>query len=160
MVELTTAQTAAFAGCISSTLLSGINLSASQLTLPILYRLPSTMTPDIFEELFYRGGWIIVPLTIFSTIASGLAAYNEPSKRFGYIVAAVTSFASMPWTAIIMRPTIQHLIKLAHDEKYCQSVPAADVVALLRRWTWMNNVRSTLALIGGCTALAVLLGRF
>ena len=158
MAAFTSIQAAAYIGGISSTLLSGINFSASQLTLPILYRLPAESSTSIFEELFYRGGWTIVPLTLFSTFCTGTAAYLEPTKRSGYAAAAFASFASLPWTAVIMRPTIQQLIKLANDERYRQKVEAKEVVSLLKKWTWMNNVRSALALLGGAAGLAVLLG--
>jgi len=159
MAPFISIQTAAFVGSISSSLLSGVNFSASQLTLPILYHLPADSSTPIFEELFYRGGWTIVPLTLFSTLCTGTAAYLETTKRSGYAAAALASFASLPWTAVVMRPTIQRLIKLANDERYRQKVEAKEVVALLKKWTWMNNVRSALALLGAVLGLSVLLGR-
>jgi Domain of unknown function (DUF1772) len=158
MDSMSFTRTAAFAGGVSALLLSGINFSASQLTLPILYRLPAVTSTSVFEELFYRGGWVIVPLTIFSTLSTGLTAYYEPAQRAGFAAAAVASFASLPWTALIMRPTIQSLCKLANDEKFRQKVEGKEVVSLLKRWRWMNFVRAGLAAIGGATGLAVLAG--
>ena len=158
MEESTFTRNAAFIGGMSSLLLSGINFSASQLTLPILYRLPASTSTDVFEELFYRGGWVIVPLTIISAVSTGLSAYYEPAQRTGYALAALASFASLPWTALIMRSTIMYLIKLGHDERLRSKVEGKEVVSLLKRWKWMNNVRAGLAAIGGITGLAVLVG--
>jgi hypothetical protein len=156
--EFTIASTPAFVGGISALLLSGVNLSASQLTLPILYRLPDVMSTSVFKQLFYRGGAVIVPLTIISTLTTGFSAYLDPAKRLGFAAAAIASFASLPWTALIMRPTILRLIELADDEKVREKAHEKEVVSLLKTWRWMNNIRSGLALIGGVTGLAVLLG--
>lgn len=152
------ATTPAFIGGIAALLLSGVNLSASQLTMPTLYKLPDVLSTTVFKQLFYRGGAIIVPLTIISTITTGLSAYLTPDKRFGFAVAAIASFASLPWTALIMRPTIFRLIELADNEKSREKAQKDEAVSLLKTWRWMNNVRSGLALVGGVTGLAVLLG--
>lgn len=156
--SFTYTSTAAFIGGISSLLLSGINFSASQLTLPILYRLPDVTSTSVFQQLFYRGGAIIVPLTIISTLTTGFSAYLDPSKRPGFAAAAVASFASLPWTAVVMRPTILRLIALANDERSRQKAEGKEVVSLLKTWRWMNNIRAGLAMVGGVTGLAVLLG--
>jgi len=158
MEQFTFTNTAAFIGGMSSLLLSGINFSASQLTLPILYRLPAATSTDVFEELFYRGGWVIVPLTIFSTSCTGVGAYYDSNRSTGYTIAAIASFASLPWTGLFMRSTIQYLIKIAHDERLRQKVEGREVVSLLKRWRWMNNVRAGLAAIGGMISLAMLIG--
>lgn len=153
----TMASAPAFVGGISALLLSGVNLSASQLTLPTLYRLPDVLSTTVFKQLFYRGGAIIVPLTVISTLTTGLSAYLDPAKRLGFAFAAIASFASLPWTALIMRPTIFRLIELADNEKAREKVQEKEVVSLLKTWRWMNNVRSGLALVGGVSGLAVLL---
>ncbi|KAI1618116.1 hypothetical protein EDD36DRAFT_22456 [Exophiala viscosa] len=158
MPGLTFSDTAAVVGSISSLLLAGVNFSASQLTLPILYRIPDETSTSIFEELFYRGGMVIVPLTLFATLCTGTTAYLEPTARSGYTAAAVASFASLPFTGLYMRPTIQRLLKLANDEKVRQKADANEAVSLLKRWRWMNFVRAALALVGGAVGLAVLLG--
>ncbi len=149
-------RTSALLGLSSSFWLSGIYFSASQLTLPLLYRLPAETSTNIFTELYYRGAQTIVPLALLSTLSTGLSAYLDPERRSGYAVAATATISSLAWTAAFMSGTINRLIAISKDANLQEKAgPSGEVEMLLRRWKWMNNVRAGLCAVGGLLALLV-----
>ncbi|EXJ80036.1 hypothetical protein A1O3_08322 [Capronia epimyces CBS 606.96] len=147
--------TSALLGLSTSLYLSGVHFSASQLTLPILYRLPAATSTSIFTELYYRGAKTIVPLALLSSLSTGLAAILDPERRVGYAVAAGLTLATLPWTRLAMTGTIETLIGLSNDAAAREKVQDGEVEGLLRRWNWMNLVRSVLDGMGGIVALLV-----
>lgn len=153
MDNLTILRTASLVGLSSSIYLSGVHFSASQLTLPILYRLPTQTSTSIFTELYYRGASTIVPLVLLSSLSTGIAAFLDPARRVEYAFAAGLTFATLPWTRVAMADNIEKLIAIAEDATLREKVPAAEVERLLRQWTWMNMVRSVLDGLGGIVAL-------
>ena len=144
-------------GLSSSLILSGMYFSSSQLTLPILYRLPDATSTDIFQELYYRGAATVVPLCAFSTLSSGAAAYYDSMRRRGFVSAAVLTFASMPWTLLVMKSGIDRLLKLHESSVEREKAEKGEVERLLRTWKWMNVVRGAFCAAGGAVGLVALL---
>lgn len=142
-------------GLISSIFLSGMNVSASHLTLPTLYTRPISISTPIFYEIYVRGAKTVVPLCIFSTLCSALVAYLSSSQRNQQLwaVAAVATFSQLPWTLLRMKGTIDRLNALAVNKVEQEKANKEDVVGLLRRWAWMNVIRGGLALLGGLAGL-------
>lgn len=149
----TTVRTAQVLGLTSSIFLSGINIGASHLTLPILYTRPTSTSTPIFNELYTRGAATLVPLSIFSASCSALVAYLLPSQRNLWAIAAVATIAQLPWTILGMMKTNNRLNAIAASKNEQEKASEEEVVALLRQWTWMNIVRGLLALVGGLTGL-------
>lgn len=136
-------------GMTSSIFLSGINIGASLLTLPILYTRPASISTPFFNEFYNRGAVTLVPLDIFSVSCSALVAYLLPSQRTLWTVACGTTFAQLPWTALVMMKTITRLNAIAASKDEQEKASKQEVVALLRQWAWMNIVRGALAAFGG-----------
>lgn len=136
-------------GLTSSIFLSGVCFSSSQLTLPILYRLPTATSTTIFTEFYHRGTATVLPFVVASTLSSATVAYLVPAQRSAHILAGAATFATLPWTIVVMMRGIQRLLKLDESEVDREKAGKEEVVRLLKQWRWMNNVRSVLALVGG-----------
>ena len=133
----------------SSIFLSGINIGASLLTLPILYTRSTSVSTPFFNELYDRGAVTLVPLDIFSVSCSALVAYLLPSQRTLWAVAGAVTFAQLPWTLLVMMKTVIRLNTIAASKNEHEKASKQEVVALLRQWAWMNAVRGALAAFGG-----------
>ena len=133
----------------SSIFLSGINIGASLLTLPILYTRPPSISTPFFNEFYDRGAVTLVPLGLFSASCSALVAYLLPSQRALWAVAGISTFAQVPWTVLVMMTTVKRLNAIAASKVEQEKASKQEVVALLRRWTWMNVARGCLAALGG-----------
>ena len=144
-----TVRTAQVLSMTSSIFLSGINIGASLLTLPILYTRPPSISTPFFNEFYNRGAVTLVPLGLFSASCSALVAYLLPSQRTLWAVAGVSTFAQVPWTVLVMMTTVKRLNAIAGSKVEQEKASKQEVVALLRRWTWMNVVRGGLAALGG-----------
>ena len=152
----TTIRTTQILGLTSSIFLSGVNIGASVLTLPILYTRPIATSTPIFHELFTRGAVTLVPLAILSATCSATAAYLLPSQRTLWTIAALATITQIPWTLIVMMSTNNRLVGIAGSKAEQAKVSKEEIVVLLKRWTWMNAVRGLFALVGGLVgALAV-----
>ncbi|CAF9924767.1 hypothetical protein IMSHALPRED_006294 [Imshaugia aleurites] len=148
-----TIRTAQVLGLTSSIFLSGINIGASYLTLPILYTRPTSTSAPIFHEFYNRGAVTLVPLGLFSASCSGLVAYLFPSQQTLWAVAGMATFAQLPWTGLVMMKTIKRLNTIAASNVEQEKASQEEVVALLRQWAWMNVVRGLMAMAGGLTGV-------
>ena len=144
-----TIRTAQVLSMTSSIFLSGINIGASLLTLPILYTRPPSISTPFFNEFYNRGAVTLVPLGLFSASCSALVAYLLPSQWTLWAVAGVSTFAQVPWTVLVMMTTVKRLNAIAGSKVEQEKASKQEVVALLRQWTWMNVVRGGLAALGG-----------
>ena len=152
-----TIQIAQVLGLTSSIFLSGINIGASHLTLPILYTRSPSISAPIFHEFYNRGAVTLVPLGLFSASCSALVAYLLPSQRTLWAGAAVATFAQLPWTGLAMMKTIGRLNAIAASKIEQEKASQEEVVALLRQWAWMNVVRGLLAMAGGLAGVWALI---
>jgi NADH:ubiquinone oxidoreductase subunit 6 (subunit J) len=145
----TPVQALQFVGLTSSIFLAGTYFSSSQLTLPILYRLPTATSTSVFSEFYYRGAIAVVPMAIVSTLSFGAVAYLLPEQRTTWGTAAIAPILTLPWTALIMMGTIQRWLKLDQDKVEQEKASTEEVVGMLKTWRWMNFVRGGMALVGG-----------
>lgn len=152
-----TIRTSQALGLTSSLVLAGINLGSSFLTVPLLYKQPTSVSTTIFREFYINGAITLVPLGIFSGACSALAAYLVPSERTLWAIASTFTLAQLPWTLIVMMSTNNRLCGIAVSPVEQEKVAAKEVVNLLQRWAWMNIVRGGLALVGGVTGVWALL---
>ncbi|KIX10059.1 uncharacterized protein Z518_01140 [Rhinocladiella mackenziei CBS 650.93] len=159
MDKTTVLRTTTLLGLGSAIYLSGINFSASHLTLPILYRLPKDTSTSAFAELYSRGAYTVVPLAIFSTLCTGASAYLDPEKRVGYAIAAGLTFATLPWTQFAMMETNKNLIKISEETTVSEKKSDGEVERMLRQWKWMNMVRAALAAVGAVLGFVVAVER-
>ena len=95
----------------------------------------------------------LVPLGIFSASCSALVAYLLPSQRNLWAIAGMATFAQLPWTGFVMMKTINQLNAIAASKVEQEKASQEEVVALLRRWAWMNVVRGLMAMAGGLTGV-------
>jgi hypothetical protein len=145
-------------GLSSSLILSGINFGASHLTIPLLYNLPVPTSTRLFSSLYHRGAITLVPLTLFSGLNFGTLAYLIPSQRLTYAIAGASTLSALAWTQIVIAPTNKRLCEVSEmGDVETEKVKGEEVDELLRRWKWMNFVRSGLALAGGLVGFSALL---
>jgi len=149
------ARSLALAGTASSLWLSGIYFSSSHLAVPLFYPLPTSLSTSAFTTFYHSGAKTVVPIALVSTICNGAAAYFEPSKRLEYGLAAVGAIGTLVWTRLAMMGTNTALIELGEDGVRREKVGAKGVEDLLRRWAWMNGVRSSMAGVAGLLGLVV-----
>lgn len=154
-----TIRTAQALGLTSSIFLSGVNIGASYLTIPILYTRPTSVSAPIFKELYLRGAVSLVPLGIFSGSCSALVAYLLPHQRSLWAIAAVATLAQTPWTLLVMMKTNERMITIAESKVEQEKASREEVVGLLRRWGSMNVVRGLLAMVGGLAGLWAVMER-
>lgn len=136
-------------GLTSSIFLSGGYFSSSHLTVPILYHLPTSTSTSFFAKFYHRGVMTVVPLAIVSAVSSAAVAYLVPSRSMEYMAAAAATLATLPWTVLVMTNTNRKLMELNANAVEREKVGDAHVVTLLKKWRWMNLVRSAMALVGG-----------
>ena len=148
-----TIRTAQVLSMTSSIFLSGINIGASILTIPILSTRPTSISTPFFNEYYDRGAVTLVPLGLFSASCSALVAYLLPSQRHLWAIAGVSTFAQLPWTVLVMMNTVKRLNAIAASKVEQEKASKQEVVALFRQWAWMNIVRGGLAALGGLTGV-------
>lgn len=137
-------------------LLSGISAGSSLLTLPILYRLPSATSLDIFAEFFFRGLYVVAPLSTVSSLSLGTVAYLVPSKRRILIAACVLPVGTLVWTRLVMMGGIERMLFLNENAVELGKASGSEVLALLKAWTWQNAVRAVMSGVGGSLGLYAL----
>ena len=141
--------------------LSGTHFSASQLTLPVLYNLPSATSTSIFSEFYYRGARTVVPLALVSSASFATAAVIAISsnERTGYGIAAAATVSPLAWTGLVISSVNSQLIAMAGDARIREKEGDGKVRELLKKWKWMNNVRAGLAFVGGVVGLSTFVAR-
>lgn len=143
-------------GITTALFFSGTHFSASQLTLPTLYKLPSATSTSIFSEFYYRGIPVVVPLALSSSLSFATAAIlaSSSDQKIGYGIAAAATIAPLAWTQAVIRGVNLQLIAMAEDARLREKKGEGEVKDLLKKWKWMNNVRAGLALVGGVVGLS------
>ncbi|KAH6656596.1 hypothetical protein BKA67DRAFT_531857 [Truncatella angustata] len=162
--------TAQLISLATSLFLSGINFGAFHLTVPILHGL-DVQTPATFASLYHRGARLTAPLAVLSTLTSALVAVQSTGhERAKWIVAAVATFASLPFTRVVVTETSRTLLKFAGEDATLEERHSLkgdqerqqdkeEVVGLLRRWKKMNLLRSAFSLVGGLAAVVAVVFR-
>ncbi|KAJ8096611.1 DUF1772-domain-containing protein [Lipomyces tetrasporus] len=78
-----------------------------------------------------------------------------------YCIAAILTIGIVPFTIIAMTPTNSRLIAIAEQKRDAGgSVKPNDepVEVLMKKWMFLNGIRSFLPLLAGATALVAVLG--
>jgi hypothetical protein len=160
----------------TSIFLSGINFGASHLLAPVLHRLDAqTVAPAALAALYHRGARLVIPLAILSTTAAAFtAAQSSGRERTRWIIVAIATFASLPFSRILMKETKPAMSRWVDDDvkdaeertalnvgelSLDDEVNKEDMSRQLRRWRRLNLFRSTLALVGGLVAASTVIFR-
>lgn len=147
-------------GISSSLLTSGVHLSASVLTVPLLYNLPADTSTRIFSRFYRRHAKIVAPVAAFSTTMFGLSAYLFMGAGLGSTIALGHAtgliFSTFLWTRLVMMRTIRALVDNADGVKLIDGVDQAEVERLLRRWNWMNVFKGCFCFGGALIGLIIL----
>jgi hypothetical protein len=112
----------------------------------------------------FEAGFALAPPIALATASSlgfcawtarGLLTHGVPSSRLYGISAAVT-VGIVPFTIIFMKSTNDKLLRFAKKEELTAS-ESQEGEALLKRWTFLNGVRSLLPLAGALLTSVVIL---
>ncbi|KAK6439425.1 hypothetical protein LTR95_004373 [Oleoguttula sp. CCFEE 5521] len=133
---------------------AGYGFSASQNTVPRLYKEPAKTATSIFAHVFHTGGQFVVPSTLLSVASSAFLAYSIPRQRQVWGTVAVTTLAALPWTWVVMMPGIKRLLAISEDEKLQHKCGGSgEHTYLLKKWVGQNYVRASFFLIAGLIGL-------
>lgn len=143
-------------GLSTAFFLSGTHFSASQLTLPILYHLPTATSTAFFSDFYYRGARTVAPLALVACFSFATAAVLAPpgNQRIGYGIAAGAAISPLAWTVTVIASVNSQLLEMSKDARMRDKMGEEKVRDLLKTWKWMNNVRAGLALVGGAVGLS------
>jgi hypothetical protein len=126
--------------------------------MPLLLPLPPSTSTPIFAGLYRRGLATVVPLAIFSTLASFTSAYLTPEARNGLIACGILTISNMAWTGIMMTETNARLCEIGEGNekvrfKADESPLKEEMETLLKKWGRMNLVRSGICGVGAVIGL-------
>lgn len=170
---ITTSQTLTAVGLSASFFYSGFSYCASALVVPLLYPLPTRHATTFFDGFFHNGAAQVVPVSLLATSALGAGAYFASKERgpaapaatfAGYnvvhlgVAGALVVVSSLPWTRLVMMPTINKLLAYSTDA-VASDKNAPQVIELLQAWRWMNFVRALFGFGGGLLGLAAFFGQ-
>lgn len=133
-------------------LLSGYGLGFSQNSVPLLYKQPASISAPLLEGIYYQGAKVVAPGAILATTGLAYLAYTARTsdERNLYGLAAALTFASQPWTALVMLPGIHRLIEIgASAAEQTKADASGEAVQLLQGWVWQNAVRAALNFASG-----------
>ena len=160
MDSSTVLRTTSLLGFSSSIFLSGVYFTSSQVALPTLFGLPVGTSTAGFNTLYHRGLNVVAPLVAVSALSASTSAYLDPKRRTMYATAGVITFATLPWTRVVMWNCIQRLIAISTDATLQEKVQVSEVESLLRQWGWLNFARAGMAAVGGIVGLLAVVDGF
>lgn len=135
-------------------MLSGYYLSASQNTLPNIYKAPTSIATQTFDSVYHRGMPVAVAGSLVSTAGASYLAFMLPGQRTHYGAMAGIMFSGLPFTRIVMMRGIKRLIGISKDEREADKAGASgEAEGLLRAWAAQNYVRCLLSLAAGMVGL-------
>jgi hypothetical protein len=147
-------------GISSSVFVSGFAFSASYLGIPALALAPIPLRLQQWQVIYDLGKLVAPTVSFTSSLIWGYTAWTARAGeewKF-YAVAGLATFAFLPWTAVVMLPVNNELMKRAKlgkedagDVKDGKLVRESEV--LLARWDWMNYVRALLPMVGAWVGL-------
>lgn len=135
-------------------IMAGYYLSASQNTLPNIYKAPPTIATRTFTGVYHRGLPVALAGSLIATTGSAYLAYALPAQRMQHATMAALALGVLPFTRIGMMKGIKRLISLSEDEREAEKAGSTgEVESLLRAWAAQNWVRSLMSFAGGITGL-------
>ncbi|KAK3291288.1 uncharacterized protein B0H64DRAFT_378039 [Chaetomium fimeti] len=145
---------------ISGSFLSGAMISLSAFAVPVFLDTNRSADHTVRQWVrLYHYGHIYLPALCVATC--GLYGYAAVTKRAGgkkewtrYVLAAVSTFAMVPFTWLIMTPTNDTLFGL---EASGSAQDLDHVRGLVVKWAWLHVTRSLFPLVGAFIGFKTLL---
>ncbi|KAK3328625.1 hypothetical protein B0T19DRAFT_425046 [Cercophora scortea] len=148
------------AAVVSGSVLSGMMLSISAQTVPVLLE-TTTNAPQLFRQwtgLYFYGSRIMPTMALGTAVLYGFAASarrhagSEGSPSWTtFALAAASTLSIVPFTFLFMAPTNNELFRLEAATRVAEPLvktTVAEAKALLVKWSWLHFVRSLLPLAG------------
>lgn len=113
-------------------------------------------TPRAWQEIYRRGADLMPKVAGSVMLAYAYAAYDAHRAGgvwSGYAAAAVSVFAIVPFTVIVMKYTNTCLHKMADGR---EEAKAWKLHNLLRQWNILNLTRSCLCLISSVLGMVTM----
>lgn len=135
-------------------LLSGFGASFSQITLPLLYNQPASVSTPVFSGVYYGGGKVVGPGAIVSTLASIYLAYVLPEQRIQFATAATLTLGVPVFTGVVMHGGINKLLKISESVALQAKADASgEAVELMKTWAVQNWIRASMPFVAGLIGL-------
>ncbi|KAK5164629.1 uncharacterized protein LTR77_009835 [Saxophila tyrrhenica] len=140
-------------------ILTGYGISASQSTVPLLYKVPTNISAEVFKGVYLNGKSFVAPGAIISASALAYLAYAIPSQRQLYAAACGLILSTQVWTVGVMLPGINRIMEISRSVVEQQKADATgETVKLMKAWVLQNWVRAALSGASGLTALSAWVG--
>lgn len=140
----------------SSFALSSYNFTFSHNVIPHLYTLSPSISTPIFADVFRIASATIAPTAAVAIAGYGYLSYSshETYKCQLYGSAAILTFATLPLTAIVMKPGINRLIEIRKNSGLQAQVGVGkEVTALFKTWVGQNYFRASMHATAGLMAI-------
>lgn len=135
-------------------MLSGYYISASQNTLPNIYKAPTSIATKTFAGVYHRGMPVAVAGSLISTAGASYLAYTLPGQRTQYAAMASIMVSGLPFTRVVMMRGIKRLIGISEDEREAEKAGVnGEAERLLRAWAAQNYIRCILSFAAGLIGL-------
>ncbi|KAK9775445.1 hypothetical protein SCAR479_07834 [Seiridium cardinale] len=151
---------AASASVVSSAMAAGAMAGLSLCAVPAIFQVsvPSSVMLKQWSIVYNNGK--AIPLTaLLAAISYGVVSYNQHAKDSprwrGFALAGVLTVAAIPFTMVVLMPTI----KVLEEAGQSQTKTLSDdrVRSLVRKWMHLNTIRCSLPLTGAVVGLWALL---
>jgi len=142
-------QACEFLAALGATLFAGAALYISVVEHPARMELDTRAAVAQWAPSYRRATWMQAPLALLSFVA-GTTAWLMGAGA-GWLIAAVSIGAAVPFTLIVIMPTNHELLAPGRD------LGAAETRQLLTRWGKLHAVRSALGLLAAAVYLWLLL---
>jgi hypothetical protein len=134
-----------FLALLSTVMYAGASAYASLVEHPARMACGSALAARVFEPSYTRSLRLMFTLVLTATIASlGVWTYLNDIRWF---IGSVLVFSIIPFTILAITPILGGLLRADLD------VNAPRVAVLLRRWGWLNAIRSVLGFAASCVLL-------
>lgn len=105
-------------------ILTGYGMSASQSTVPLLYKVSTPHAAELFKGVYQNGAKFAAPCAIISASAFIYPAYAIPAQRRLYGGAAALILSTPVWTNGVMLPGINRIIEISGNSLEQQKADA------------------------------------
>lgn len=141
---------AKFLSAPTAFLLCGYSLSATQMTLPLLYNQPASVSSTLLGGIYTRGAAFIMPGVIIATTASSYLAYTHPKQRKLFATSAALNLSVPLFTFLVMTKGIYRLIEISQSSaQAAKAEVSGEAVELLKQWALQNALRAAIYFVAG-----------
>ena len=110
----------------------GFQLGIALASVPPMLLAPATIAVRQWSVMFSRGKAVVPPMALLSSSAFAYLAYNIPATSRLYASAALSSFAIIPYTLLVLSPTNSKLLKRAAEAEKLSTKDELDETRLPR----------------------------